>query len=51
LRRDGIEQLGTDWDTEICKVAEELSSNSETLVNLVGTIDILKKEISRSIEE
>jgi hypothetical protein len=44
LRRDGIEQLGTDWDTEFCKVTEELSSNSETLVNLVGTIDILERD-------
>jgi hypothetical protein len=43
LRRDGIEKLGTDGDTDIGQVTEKLSSHSETLVNLVGTINILQE--------
>jgi hypothetical protein len=43
LRRDGIEELGTDGDTDIGKVTEKLSSHPETLVNLEGTINILRE--------
>jgi hypothetical protein len=48
LRRDGIEKLGTDGDTDIGQVTEKLSSHSETLVNLVGTIDILQEGLSKN---
>lgn len=40
LGRDGIEELGSDGDTEVSEVAQELTSKAETLVDLEGAIEV-----------
>lgn len=40
LGADGIEEFKTYGDTEICEVTKKLAGDAETLVNLVGAVDI-----------
>jgi len=37
---DGIEQLGTNGYAKVCEVAQKLTSQAQTLVDLERTIDI-----------
>jgi hypothetical protein len=40
LGRDSIEQLGADGDAKVGQVAEQLTSNAETLVDFEGTVKV-----------
>ena len=40
LGRDGVEKLGSDGDTEASKVAQELTSKAQTLVNLESSVEV-----------
>jgi len=40
LGRDGVEKLGSDGDTEVGKVAQELTGKAQTLVDLEGPVKV-----------
>jgi hypothetical protein len=40
LRRNGIKELATNRYAKVCDVAQKLTSQTQTLVDLEGTIDI-----------
>lgn len=40
LRGNGVEKLRSDRDTKIGKIAQELSSKAETLVDLEGAVEV-----------
>jgi hypothetical protein len=40
LGGDGVEKLGSDRDTKACKIAQELTSKAETLVDLEGAVEV-----------
>jgi len=40
LGRDGVEKLGPNGDTQVCKVAQELTGKAQTLVDLEGPVEV-----------
>jgi hypothetical protein len=40
LGRDGVEEFGSDRDTEAGKIAQELTSKAQTLVDLEGPVEV-----------
>lgn len=40
LRRDGIEELRSDGNTEVGKITQKLTSLAETLVDLEGPVEV-----------
>jgi len=40
LGRDGVEELGSHWDTKASEIAQELAGKAEALVDLEGAVEV-----------